>query len=231
MDERKTTSPDQTLIEWGIAARALSKHAESGDQYLVEPFPHGVLVAVIDGLGHGDQAAAVAKTAVSALKEDPAEPVTALLHRCHRKLRQSRGVVMSLASFNGLDHTLTWLGVGNVEGVLLRIDAQRPLPYREPVSESLVLRGGVVGYNLPTLRQSTVRLNPGDILIFVTDGIRSGFVRGLTQHNNSTGQLFNRWMPSTQMADHILTHYGRNTDDAMVLVARYLGGQEAASPG
>lgn len=231
MDERKTTSPNQTLIEWGVATRALSKHAESGDQYLVEPFPNGVLVAVIDGLGHGDQAAAVAKTAVSTLKEDPAEPVTVLLHHCHRRLRHSRGVVMSLASFNSLDHTLTWVGVGNVEGILLRIDAQRPLPHGEPVSESLVLRGGVVGYNLPTLRQSTLRLNPGDILIFVTDGIRSGFVRGLTQHNNSMGQLFNRWMPATQMADHILTHYGRDTDDAMVLVARYLGGQGAASPG
>jgi serine phosphatase RsbU (regulator of sigma subunit) len=86
----------------------------------------------------------------------------------------------------------------------------------------------VVGYNLPSLRQAVIRLNPGDVLIFVTDGIRSGFVRELSHPKKSTGHLLDRRASLTQTANHILTHYGRETDDAMVLVARYVAGPQAS---
>lgn len=216
----------QTLIEWGVAGRSLANHAESGDQYVVEPFPNGVLAAVIDGLGHGDKAAAAAKTAVATLKKNSTEPVEDLLRLCHQQLKQSRGVVMSLASFNGLNSSLTWLGVGNVEGVLLRCNGRQTVPLdglsRTPASESLLLQGGIVGYRLPTLRPVTMRLTRGDLLIFATDGIRSGFVRGFAR-DRFKAQSFDRKMPAPQIAQNILTEYGRETDDALVLVARYLG--------
>ena len=35
---------------------------------------------------------------------------------------------MSLASFNAADQTMTWTGVGNVEGVLQRSDASMATP-------------------------------------------------------------------------------------------------------
>ena len=36
-----------------MAARTKSGHGESGDQYAVFPDSSGVLIAVVDGLGHG----------------------------------------------------------------------------------------------------------------------------------------------------------------------------------
>ena len=217
---------NQTLIEWGVAARSLANHAESGDQYLVEPFPNGALTAVIDGLGHGDKAAAAAKTAVATLKQNTTEPVVDLLRLCHQQLRQSRGVVMSLAAFDGLDSSLTWLGVGNVEGVLVRQNGRPSLSpdsgTRSPASETLLLQGGIVGYRLPTLRPIKLSLTPGDLLIFATDGIRSGFVRSFSQ-DRSAAQAFDKKMPSPQLAHSIMAQYGRDTDDALVLVVRYLG--------
>ncbi len=54
--------------------------------------------------------------------------------------------VMSLASFNRLDGTMTRLGVGNVEEMLLRADAGQ-----KSRQEHLLLRGGVVGGALPAL--------------------------------------------------------------------------------
>jgi hypothetical protein len=50
-------------IEWDVAMRALAGQVVSGDQYLGKPFVNGVLVAVIDGLGHGEDAAAAANLA------------------------------------------------------------------------------------------------------------------------------------------------------------------------
>ena len=143
------------LIEWGVAVQPLEGEAESGDQYVVQPFPKGVLVAAVDGLGHGPEAAAAARSAVAILKDYAHEPVISLLRRCHERLIRTRGVVMSLASFNALDSTMTWLGVGNVEGLLLRADVAA-----NPPRENVLLRSGVVAANCP---RSTRRfsLSPG----------------------------------------------------------------------
>jgi negative regulator of sigma-B (phosphoserine phosphatase) len=209
-------SKDRPLIEWGVATQTKNGHPESGDQCLVKPFPNGTLVAVVDGLGHGDNAAAVAKTAVTTLQSYAHESVVSLMKRCHQSLRGSRGVVMSLASFNALKGTMTWLGVGNVDGILLPADVKE-----DPKHKSLLLRGGVVGYRLPTLRDAVLPVRQGDILIFVTDGIRSGFVKDQIQEAG-IAQTIDKTKSPQQIANYILAQYGRDTDDALVLVARYL---------
>lgn len=211
-NEIASTSP---LIEWGVAAQSLNGGAESGDQYLIRPFPNGVLVAVVDGLGHGPKAATVAKTVVTTLEGHAHESVVPLLKRCHEELMGTRGVVMSLASFSALGETMTWLGVGNVRGLLLRADAES-----SPARESLLLRGGVVGYRLPTLRPTAIPVVRGDTLILATDGIRSGFAEGL--RIKPVEGLTGGDLPQ-QIADRILARYGRGTDDALVLVTRYRG--------
>jgi len=199
---------DTRVLEWGVATLTLPGQSESGDQYLVAPFPNGVLVAVIDGLGHGDEAAAAAKTALAALERYAHEPVISTVRRCHEGLWGTRGAVISLAAFNTLDGTMTWLSVGNVEGMLLRAD-----PNARPAYEALLLRGGVVGGQLPLLSASIVPVMWGDTLILATDGIRSDFPQGLSLRD-----------PPQQIADGILARHAKGTDDALVLVARYLGG-------
>jgi len=195
------------LIAWGVAVQPLEGEAESGDQYVVRPIPNGVLVAAVDGLGHGPEAAAAARSAVAILKDYAHEPVISLVKRCHERLIRTRGAVMSLASFNALDNTMTWLGVGNVEGVLLRADAAA-----DPPRENVLLRSGVVGYQLPALHASILPVTRGDVLILATDGIRSGFAEDVSLSD-----------PPQRIAEHILARRATGMDDALVLVARYLG--------
>jgi serine/threonine protein phosphatase PrpC len=195
------------LIEWGAAARPLQGEAEPGDLHVVQAFPNGVLVAVVDGLGHGPAAALAAKMAVATLEDYAHEPVISLVKRCHENLTRTRGVVMSLASFNTLDNTMTWLGVGNVEGLLLRADVAANAP-----RENVLLRGGVVGYQLPALHASVLFVTRGDVLILATDGIQGGFAEDVTLSD-----------PPQQIAEQILARRASGTDDALVLVARYLG--------
>ncbi|MBN1487622.1 MAG: SpoIIE family protein phosphatase [Anaerolineae bacterium] len=200
-------SPDVPLVTYGVAMQNFPGEAESGDQYIVADFPNGMLVSVIDGLGHGDKASLAAKRAVAVLQKNPHRPVDWLLQECHRALRGTRGVVMSIASFHAFDNKMTWLGIGNVYGMLLKAD----VPFGSKPN-TLLLRGGVVGYNLPTLRPLSVTVNRGDTLIFVTDGIRSSFSKDLSID-----------VPPQSMADEILSQHRRGTDDALVLVARYQG--------
>jgi len=122
------------MVECGSAGRALAGQSCSGDRGVVLPFTAGALVAVIDGLGHGAEADAAAEAAERVLAETPGAELTELVRRCHEALRRTRGVVMSLASFQ--QGRMTWLGVGNVEGVLVR---------QMGSNEVIAIRGGTIG--------------------------------------------------------------------------------------
>lgn len=195
------------LVHWGVATLALAGQTESGDLHLVAPVKDGVLLAVVDGLGHGEDAATAAKLAVKTLERFAAEPPLSLLQRCHAALKGTRGVVMSLAHVDAARSAMTWLGVGNVEGVLHHANwAQRS------ARASLVTRGGIVGSELPAVQAGVLPVGAGDTLVFATDGIRSGFTDDVSARDDPQ-----------HLADQILARYGKGTDDALVLVARYLG--------
>ncbi len=196
-----------SLISFGVAALTLRGETESGDECLIKPNGREVLVAVLDGLGHGREAALAARRGRDLLEAHAEEPLLSLMERCHKGLSGTRGVVLSMASINARDNSLTWLGVGNVEGVLLAGGNSSGSGH-----EWLMLRGGVVGYQLPPLRASLIPIKPEDLLIFCTDGIASGFLEGVEASD-----------PPQSIADQILARYAKRTDDALVLVLRYLG--------
>ena len=195
-----------SLIEWSFAQEVLPGQKQSGDRYVVKTVSEGALLAVVDGIGHGEDAAHSAELAVSGLNDSCVNSPISLLRRCHQCLQGTRGAVISLAWFSAPDDTMTWLGVGNVAGVLLRREA-----YGISRQESLLLRAGMVGAQLPYLSAFVLPINYGDILIFATDGIRSGFADQLNI-NSSTQEI----------AQHIIEHHWRKLDDALVLVARYV---------
>lgn len=196
------------LLDWGVAQRAKPGEAVSGDLSLVQAFARGTLVAVADGLGHGEEAFAAARLALATLAARASHSVLTLFKFCNETLHLTRGVALTLASFNGTDGTMTWLGVGNVDAVLLRGD-----PSAAPAREYVLLHGGVVGLQLPPLRAFMLPVAAGDTLVVATDGVRPGFAEGLVLSE-----------PPQRLAERILARDGKGTDDALVLVARVLGG-------
>jgi len=205
-DESVISTP---LIAWGVASRPLPGEVVCGDRHLIKPTTDGVLAAVVDGLGHGDEATAAAKTAIAVLESHAEESLTSLVKRCHEALTKTRGAVMTLARLRWLGSELTWLGVGNVEAIMLRADRQA-----KARSDRVLLRSGLVGYQLPVLRATTLALAPDDLLIFATDGIDAGFNEGLVYSDSPQ-----------QLAERILECHFKGHDDALVLVVRYLGTQ------
>jgi serine phosphatase RsbU (regulator of sigma subunit) len=207
MAEMMSSIPNQLSVEWSVAARPLAGEAVPGDMHLVKGFEDGALLAVVDGLGHGEEAVVAAQAAISVLQAQAEESVVFLVKSCHAALAKTRGVVMTLASVRFSDRTLTWLGVGNVEGRLLRADSAASHP-----SESVLLRSGLVGYQLPVLQADVLPIAVGDLLIFATDGVQAAFDEGISLADSTR-----------TIADRILSRCFKGTDDALVLVARYLG--------
>jgi phosphoserine phosphatase RsbX len=198
----------QAIVDIGIATYTLPGQQDTGDRQVVIKMPDRVLVAVIDGLGHGQEAAMASERAVATIKQhahnESSLPV--LVQHCHAALNGSRGVVMNLAIFNPANQTLAWLGIGDVEGRLLIKTSQST--YSE---EALLIRSGVVGHRLPRLRTSVARIGNGDTLIFATDGVLPDFAEKLRIESEVN-----------DIANHIVEHHRKNTDDALVLVARYV---------
>jgi phosphoserine phosphatase RsbX len=206
------------IVEWGVAGQPLRGQAESGDCYVVKQCAEGVLIAVIDGVGHGPEAAAAARLTARVLEEYAcSDPLTALLEECHVRLRGTRGAVISLAMLNASRNTMTWLGVGNIEGLLLR-NLPRDGSTNTKQQEILLLRAGVVGHQLPRMALDTLPVHSGDIVIFATDGIRPDFANNIG--NGASPSL---------IANEILEHHALQTDDALVLVVRYLHEQDTHS--
>ena len=202
------------VITWAVAEAPFPNETQSGDRHVVLPSADGVLIAAIDGAGHGAEAAAAAKVAAATLEAHACESPIGLLLRCHEELKGSRGVVMTIAFINLRDRTLTWAGVGNVEAVLFHgVGGYNTRPDRA------LLRNGVIGYRLPAVRAEVLPLKSFETLVIVTDGIKPNFDDGLSLSEDL--QL---------IADGILARHHNGADDALVLVARYLGGDGDRPP-
>jgi len=191
-------------VEWATAKVVAPGHRDSGDDACVRTIDQRTMIAVLDGLGHGPAAASAAGLGVRLLEQSRADDVVTLIRDCHRGLRGSRGVVMSIAMFDSGDRTMTWIGVGNVRGSLWCPQSS--------TWQSLLLRSGVVGDLLPHLQASVVPVTDGDTLVFTTDGVNTEIDDRLLKGNSLQA-----------IAERILAGGRTGRDDALVLVARYRG--------
>lgn len=194
------------MLELGIAERAIAGEYRSGDRAVLVTYQGGALAAAIDGLGHGGDAADAAAAAADVLSAHPDDDPAHLIEACHQALTRTRGAVMTLAWFDLEAGRLSWTGVGNVEGRLVHAGAGHGAP-----TEGALTKGGVVGYNLPSIRVTSTALETGDVMVLATDGIDSGFAQAITAGGSAQ-----------EIADRILAGHAKAADDALVVVVRYL---------
>jgi phosphoserine phosphatase RsbX len=191
-------------IDVGIAQIARPGEQESGDRYVVKASAHRTLIGVIDGVGHGREAARAADAAVEVLGTFKGETVSSLMRRCHERLRQTRGAAITLMVLDTSAHAAEWVGAGNVAVVVLQTEASGKKACRE-----LLVRGGIAGSKLPSTEASTLPVHSGDTVVLATDGVHRKFVNGVAAAETPQ-----------QLAEQLLARYATLQDDALVLVAR-----------
>lgn len=194
-------------LEWATAGSARGGETTSGDLAVVSMLPDGALVAALDGLGHGAEAARAAATAAEVVRDCANGDLALLIERCHTALRDTRGAAISLAFISILERRMSWLGVGTVEGRVLSADPTATRP-----KDSLALERGVAGHDLPTVRTATLDLRPGDVLVLATDGIEAAFADSPDVSGSARA-----------ITERILDAHRRPADDALVVAVRYLG--------
>lgn len=133
----------------------------SGDRAVVRVLDDGVLIAVIDGLGHGPEAAFAAARAGEILERDEPD-LPSLFASAHGALAGTRGAAMTVAIAR--DDLVHVAGIGNVT---LRVHGGTPSEVRAAP--------GIVGSGRFRLRPQAVQWRGRARVVLVSDGVSRHF--------------------------------------------------------
>ena len=190
--------------EWqhALARRPCYGEVVSGDGSLVQPLARGLLAAIIDVLGHGEQAHTLARFCERWLATHAHADVADLVQNLHREIKGSVGAALTLAYLDIEARSMTVVGVGNTRLYGLRVP-----------SLCIDAQPGIVGgSNLPRLRATVVPIAPQDVLLFTSDGISEQLdvqdLQAIRHH------------PVHRIAQQVLRDHGKDYDDATCLVLR-----------
>jgi negative regulator of sigma-B (phosphoserine phosphatase) len=190
-------------LDVGVAGAPMAGEERSGDVAVFCATAVGGVACLIDGLGHGPEAADAAETCADVVRANADAPPLELLDRCHAALLDSRGAVMTAAWFDLERGAVSWAGVGNVDARFIRSGPE----LREDVA---LVFGGVIGYRMPKVRVATRDLARGDLLVMITDGIHGAISPALAGGGAARA-----------LAERIFAMHGKGNDDALAVVVRY----------
>lgn len=219
---RGAAPADDGRLQVGAVCLPLAGERACGDAWLVVETGERALLLVVDGLGHGEQAAVAAAAAVAATRAEAlamrAQGPGALMAQLHAALRPTRGAAVGLGMLDGAAGTLRFAGVGNVAAAVAQRDA-------EARTRSLLSQNGIVGHQPRTAHEVTEPCPPGALLILASDGVRPQWrldaLPGLVRRHPSL------------IAATLWRDLARGRDDATVLVARVggpMGAWQSAGP-
>jgi len=197
--DRPTIATDDDL---GVVCVALRGETECGDAWRVVVERQRISVLVVDGLGHGPDAAAAATAATTTFLQFANGPIEAAIVALDTAMHETRGAALSVVVIETALRRAQFSGTGNVDGRVLSDGA----------TEHLVPQNGIVGHGMPTPRSINVAWPAGARLVLHSDGI-------LPRWRAEAYEAESAVHPAL-LAGLIYRDFARDRDDATVLVLR-----------
>jgi anti-sigma regulatory factor (Ser/Thr protein kinase) len=189
-------------LDFGAATRAHPGMRLNGDAFVIKRWDGKALVAVIDGLGHGQYAHRAAQKAREYVERHVDQELVRMFRGVGRACRATRGVVMAVACFDWEAERLTFGMVGDI--------VSRVFGSREPIH--FRIRRGILGGQAPNPVVTHHPWEPGSVLVLHSDGLTSRW----------------RWTDfpdlaresATVAAQRLLRGLAKDNDDATVVVVK-----------
>jgi hypothetical protein len=183
----------------GVVCVPMRGEVECGDAWSVE-IGDRIALMVVDGLGHGPDAAVAAAVATTKFRTLAKEPPDIALRTIDAAMRGTRGAALSAAFIDETARTVSFAGVGNVDGRVLTDER----------TEHLIPQNGIVGSAMPTVRATAATWSADARLVLHSDGVSARWqlaaYPGLMNAHPSI------------MAGVIYRDFGRDRDDATIVV-------------
>ena len=189
-------------VESAAVVRAKVGEVVSGDDAFILEVEQGFLAAIVDVLGHGEEANALAIRIRAFLTGIGSDALVDVLSRLHRECRGSLGAAVGLCFIDPATGRLRFSGIGNT--VCRRFGE---------VETRLVSRDGMVGGTMRTPVEETLQLSDGDVIVMNTDGVDSNFAASAYPRLHTDRPRM--------VAATIVHRFGKSHDDASCVVLRY----------
>lgn len=196
------TTAHARLLDIGAVNLPVAGEHVSGDAWRVWQREGRALVVVVDGLGHGVDAATAADAATEVAEAFPEQGPGELLERMHLALRPTRGAAVAVCELEQVTRRARFAGIGNISASLLTGDTSR----------SLTSHTGIVGHQVRKVQEFTYDWPEDTLLLMHSDGIATRW--RLEQYPGLAAR-----QPSL-LAGVLYRDFVRGRDDATVLALR-----------
>ena len=121
-------------------------------------------ILISDGLGHGFGAYEASQKALSTFQQHHHETDVATLFKdLHKALHKTRGAAIAIVHLDWAQQTLSFAGIGNIEGKLLT----------QLNNNTLLSQSGIVGHEFRHIQLHTYKITDASTLILYSDGMKN----------------------------------------------------------
>ena len=193
---------EQAALEVGVVSEPLAGEDVSGDGWGMRSSLGGILLMVVDGLGHGILASEAAREAERVLSETRDTSPKEIIQNTHAALKKTRGAAEGIARIDIEKGLLSYVGIGNISTTIVTPAGTR----------SIASHNGILGLNTERVQEFTFPWNADNILVMHSDGLASRW--DLQRYAG----IWNK--PSSVIAAVLHRDFSRGRDDVTVLVAK-----------
>jgi anti-sigma regulatory factor (Ser/Thr protein kinase) len=191
-----------TSFEFGAVCLPFPGETVSGDGWEIDASCGKCTCVVVDGLGHGPNAAQAAQAALATTREQRGKAPAEIVERAHGALRSTRGAAIAVAEIDPKNEIVRFCGVGNIVARIASTGKSR----------HMVSYNGIVGQEARKIVEFTYPWGADALLVMHSDGLTArwdfGDYSALLQHHPAL------------IAGVLYRDYGRGRDDATVLISR-----------
>ena len=149
--------------ETGAVCLPYPGETRCGDAWAKMGSAKTLAVAMVDGLGHGVDAASAAELAIDIFEENSGLLPQLALQKMHGALRATRGAAGFLLQVNLQDRKIVCSGIGNISGGTVQGD----------ICKSFVSLNGTLGHQAHRFQEFLYDWPPSSLMFFHSDGLQS----------------------------------------------------------
>jgi hypothetical protein len=151
----------ESQSESGVVCTAITGETVCGDAWLIETLTEGVIIAIADGLGHGRDAALASDAALDIVRKRKTSSLADIFQFATLALRATRGAALQVVKIDLRSQTITSAGVGNISTSVSTHSQSKSLPSQP----------GIVGLQMPRVREQVIPWSADSMLIMHSDGV------------------------------------------------------------
>jgi serine phosphatase RsbU (regulator of sigma subunit) len=157
------SSRDKPLLPLvhGAITVPMPGETQCGDDWVMFPSGGGQALLVVDGLGHGAEAAVAARAAIASAVQSGHLGAEGIIDAVHRALRPTRGAAAAVAVLESDKQMCTFCGIGNIAAII-RVAGK---------SRSMVSHNGILGHQVRKIESFDYPFPRGALCVAHSDGL------------------------------------------------------------